>query len=1438
MPKAPPRYHAAIRATQSRLDELVAAGGIAKARSLFRGVEVDLQRDLAKLRAGTFDHARKQQAMLQVKAAMLRLSKESEVATAETSVDAQLAAIRVLGRQVADLEHHFSGVVQPVPLLEAARFTGVASQNATSLLVQHRTSMARYGASVIGKIEGVMAHSLLSADQNAVAVDKILATFGGERWQAERIHRTECLPGSTRVDAAVVRAVHRRWYEGDMVEVVTEGGRHLAATPNHPMLARRGWVGAGGLSPGDDLVCDRRQQDPSASRHEDVDDGPATIDEIFSAVAAVGGVERTRGRQPDFHGDGCDGDVDAARPDGALVVGDFAPIRKPLAEQVLTPSALAGSRFCDRCLLLLAVESSACDCDGPGGDPGLPQSSKNPLVRHTDLLSDRRGSDSGEVPLNDPLSGDVFPVPRMTWAKSPDLGLRSGHASGANGIHYPVDPSTESRGYLRSAEAGQVEFDRVISVRRVPYVGHVYNLTTSHGYFSIIGGLYTGNTAWSYARGATEGIVAQAQAMPDLRQRWCEHVADDSGAPLDDRVGVDSLAMHGQVVPPGGLFTQPPEAPDGQEVSDSLVLQTWPHPPNRPNDRAVVQAWRPHWKVPAWTWQGRRVPYVGGPIPEVSTKPAAEAPPPLRSMPSRAAAPPPPAPPFQLDPAPGAATERAPTAPTAAMRLSTTAEVRAAAGDLPGARRSIDDSLRSAGLYDRRQPDRGVMTGPLPHGIDALAGWDGAITLSEATAKRLDAFSRQWADNPQAVRIAYLRQTGNAGALTAAERQYAAANADTIDRIGYDVVHAMDAQRALHHEAIHGYGPITPDRYEGHVAAMEEVATESLARRAVADRYGVPVRRGAGAYQAEVDHYVGAISEAYGIDRDAAWDHLGVASRRYKATPPGHRGDLAERFAAGLPAVGDGRDAERRAAVLARMRELGGGPVGAAMPSMSDEERERWARLAAASLERDLDMSPRLTEARSDLTYQLRQNLKQTVSDEQIEAHLQPIKDDITGAAKAKLARAEQVMAGGHLKPVPRAKLDQFQAEIAKRSRDLHRIAADLDTKQRDALEAIAEVDKIGAKIVTLQEMPEEELVDDLMSDLHPDFADDADQMGDGIDSTDEVIDAHFDASDLEDDEAVAAAAKFKAYRDARALERAELERKVRKDMAAAAKIRDPEDDEGIVDVTDMRDTMREAAAGSAAHARQAARAGTGHVASEAELERVAESTRSMYTADDEESDRDADEDDDARRRRVREQFAALPEVVAEYRDSGKRALTALDAARAAQEEARAARKQLRSRAMKNAASEATEGELVDEVLGEDDVIELSLVRSRPSREYDDAHDDFLEWESDPDRDEEDQPPEPVKPSAEQLAQEELHEEASATILEAERAFRERLVQVTHTDDGEVEEHLREASQYTAKAIKTIQKSLGIKAPPKAKAAAKKVAADDDDEEDDEDDDD
>lgn len=107
-------------------------------------------------------------------------------------------------------------------------------------------------------------------------------------------------------------------------------------------------------------------------------------------------------------------------------------------------------------------------------------------------------------------------------------------------------------------------------------------------------------TAKAFNSAAADSIDAASAGIPKLQKRWCELVNDFTGEPFDNRVGQDSMVLHGQVVERSGQFVMPPDL----RVSPKMWGQTYFCSPNRPNDRSVTMPWRPGMGLPSWMWRG------------------------------------------------------------------------------------------------------------------------------------------------------------------------------------------------------------------------------------------------------------------------------------------------------------------------------------------------------------------------------------------------------------------------------------------------------------------------------------------------------------------------------------------------------------------------------------------------------------------------------------------------------------------------------------------------------------------------------------------------------------------------------------------------------------------------------------------------------------------
>jgi len=366
-------------------------------------------------------------------------------------------------------------------------------------------------------------------------------------------HRIECLPGNNLVSGAVIRAGHRRWYQGRIVEVVTNNGRKFTATPNHPMLTRSGWVAAGELNSGDDLIGYRRDKDSSAWGNSHKHDSPSAISEIFVTLSKAAVTERIEGRLIDFHGDGSDCHVDVVRTTCDLPFGDFAAIRQPPKHLRFANANFSALTFCPSCHHLIVVSQRCGFCDRPYSDIEGAQFRMDEIVTRAIGQGERVGAFSGGVPRDQISDRNIIAEagrqPAIGEIQATRISARSAYARLPDDASNPPGGCADGCGDFYDAMPGDIELDRIISLRFRDFSGHVYNLSTAHGYF-LIDGLYTGNTIFrtniqgNYARGRCEQQRRTAEAFPwrmydainDSRTRPAHAAMDGFVARHDDPV--------------------------------------------------------------------------------------------------------------------------------------------------------------------------------------------------------------------------------------------------------------------------------------------------------------------------------------------------------------------------------------------------------------------------------------------------------------------------------------------------------------------------------------------------------------------------------------------------------------------------------------------------------------------------------------------------------------------------------------------------------------------------------------------------------------------------------------------------------------------------------------------------------------------------------------
>lgn len=261
-----------------------------------------------------------------------------------------------------------------------------------------------------------------------------------------------CLPGDALVSAKGITASSERWYDGYLVVISTAGGKEISCTPNHPILTPTGWVEADLFYVGSDIVCSRGDQWMSPGLDVDHQDMPARIEDVAKALGGASEVFATPvpTTAEDFHGDGMDAQIAVIRTNGSLGHDLQASLFEHLQELPLCSIHAAGFLDAKRAFDEILLSAGA-----------APDS----LMRMTDL----------ERAL---LFGHASPFDGLGLAMTSqrDVALDQEFSDGIAGYAMP-EPEALRR------VAGEVSTDQVVSVRRTPFRGHVYNLQTVSGYF-------------------------------------------------------------------------------------------------------------------------------------------------------------------------------------------------------------------------------------------------------------------------------------------------------------------------------------------------------------------------------------------------------------------------------------------------------------------------------------------------------------------------------------------------------------------------------------------------------------------------------------------------------------------------------------------------------------------------------------------------------------------------------------------------------------------------------------------------------------------------------------------------------------------------------------------------------------------------------------------
>jgi hypothetical protein len=330
-------------------------------------------------------------------------------------------------------------------------------------------------------------------------------------------HQGRCIAGDTIVSGPATMSLISRYYQGDLVIIRTASGKLLSVTPNHPILTSRGWLAAGILQAGDNVIG--YTLDEGAARR--IDPNKYQVPTLIEDIARTPGMLRL-GSVPttpeDFHGDGCGSDVYVVWANRLLSDTLNAAHSEPIFEQGFSGGnadlpLLSGSSGLDllserhgfspySVLRELNPPAMLIDRGLFGQQPvGVRAASHGNFrsiyavpdgcTRHVELFGERIGRVPFDVESNNliigqaglrPLGGPVFFSDNLITDRA-----RAQQPASLEFMRETLTAGVEKGGGLLGALASQIELDSILEVNVTHFSGHVYNLHNAEGWYNANG---------------------------------------------------------------------------------------------------------------------------------------------------------------------------------------------------------------------------------------------------------------------------------------------------------------------------------------------------------------------------------------------------------------------------------------------------------------------------------------------------------------------------------------------------------------------------------------------------------------------------------------------------------------------------------------------------------------------------------------------------------------------------------------------------------------------------------------------------------------------------------------------------------------------------------------------------------------------------------------
>ena len=331
-----------------------------------------------------------------------------------------------------------------------------------------------------------------------------------------------CFPAGVLVSGPTPLATFTRWYEGEIVIITTTSGVELPVTPNHPILTSKGWVAAGLLNKGDDIIRYTVQKGMMGSIDPDYQDIPTLIEQVVDSFNKSRRVStRCMPVSPeDFHGDGVGSNVYVVGTDCLLMDGGNAFLAKPSGKNTF---CFADMRGCFLHTLrsvaqhLIRTFTAARSLIG-GTNQGAPFIGGHPVQAdfhglgtilgginakfcetslNCNLINSKTNCDvlfsfPGKIPTQ-----NVIAVQRNAAVQSSFNKITNFNSvfiqDRLNGLLADVEGGCK----LTERLSGSITTDKIVSIKVDQFSGHVYNLQTKDGWY-VANSIITHNCRHAY----------------------------------------------------------------------------------------------------------------------------------------------------------------------------------------------------------------------------------------------------------------------------------------------------------------------------------------------------------------------------------------------------------------------------------------------------------------------------------------------------------------------------------------------------------------------------------------------------------------------------------------------------------------------------------------------------------------------------------------------------------------------------------------------------------------------------------------------------------------------------------------------------------------------------------------------------------------------------